>query len=141
MNIVNNLSFRFGIVRAAIIAGIAHANPESIGTNDLPFKPIFESGLSMSISPHERYPESSNKPRIKKSIIICGTKINTEPAPEIIPSETKLVNQPGLKLSTTSVFKVYNSSSTRSINGCAIQKIVVKVTPITRIKIANPQKR
>ena len=48
---VNNLSLRFGIVRAAIIAGIAQANPESIGTNDLPFNPIFDKGLSINIAP------------------------------------------------------------------------------------------
>ena len=54
MKIVNNLSLRLGIVRAAIIAGIAQANPDSIGTKDLPFNPIFDKGLS--IADMFRYP-------------------------------------------------------------------------------------
>jgi len=42
------------IIFFAIIAGIAHAKPESIGTKDLPFKPIFDKGLSTSIAPRAK---------------------------------------------------------------------------------------
>ena len=48
--IVRKRSRRLEIVLAAIIAGIAHAYPESMGINDLPLSPNFDSGLSTSIA-------------------------------------------------------------------------------------------
>ncbi len=54
IKIVNNLSRLFGIVRVARMAGIAQANPDNIGTNDRPLRPIFDNGLSINIAPRAK---------------------------------------------------------------------------------------
>ena len=46
-NIVIKRSRRFSITRAAMIPGTAHANDESNGINDLPFRPMADIDLSI----------------------------------------------------------------------------------------------
>ncbi len=138
-NIVRNLSLLFAIVRVAIIAGIAHANPERRGTNDFPFKPILDRGLSISIAPRARYPESSSSPKIKNKIRICGRKTSTDPSPLIIPLETRSPNHPSPKIDTALSERKEKNSLTRSITGDASQKIDVNVIDITRKKIRRPE--
>ena len=54
MKIVRYRSFLLVIVLAASIAGIAQANPDNMGTNDLQFNTIFDNGLSISIAPRAK---------------------------------------------------------------------------------------
>ena len=61
IKIVINLSFTFSMFLVLIMAGIAHAVPETKGTILLPFKPKGRKNLSIKKITLAIYPESSSK--------------------------------------------------------------------------------
>ena len=91
--IVSNLSFRFSIFRALIIAGTAHANPLIMGITLLPFSPTLRISLSLKKLMRAIYPLSSSNVIKPKRIIICGIKTAMPPMPATSPFIIKSLHQ------------------------------------------------
>ena len=84
--IVSRRSVRLSSVRVASTAGTAQENPDSIGTNDFPCRPMRPISRSMTNATRARYPRSSSTPMNRNSIAICGMNTTTFPTPAMTPS-------------------------------------------------------
>ena len=94
---VNNRSRGFSMLRAAMMAGMAHALALTMGTTLLPLNPKGRSTRSSMNTTRAMYPLSSNKAMKKKSSAICGKNIKTPETPGTMPLATSSVNAPAGK--------------------------------------------
>ena len=90
-------SFSFSIVLAPMTAGTVQPNPMSMGMNALPERPKCRSVRSMTKAARAIYPLSSSMERNRKSRAIMGRKVSTPPTPEISPSTSRPLSQPGAR--------------------------------------------
>ncbi len=126
------------MVRVAITAGMAQANPERRGTNAFPCRPTDFISRSITNATRARYPESSMNAISRKSSAICGTKTTTLPTPATTPSAIRSWNGPSLiKLRTRSCAPVIPFSTIR-ISGSAQVKSASKTTNITNANAMSP---
>ncbi len=89
MRIVVRRALGSEIVLVPMTPGIAHAYEESMGTNDLPFRPHQLNSLSMRKAARAIYPESSRIAMKKNRMRICGRNMMIPPRPAMIPFCTR----------------------------------------------------
>ena len=92
-------SLRLEMLRAAMMAGTAHATPEMSGTTLLPLRPKRRMILSISTITRDIYPDSSKIEMSKNKKAIWGINTSTPPMPASMPSVSSSVRLPGGRVS------------------------------------------
>ena len=127
----------FGIVRADMMPGTAHANDDSIATKLRPSSPNLPITRSASSAARARYPIRSSNPMIRNNRVIWGRNTSTLPTPPITPSARSPPSVPPVASRTASAIEPTILSS-RSTIGAASVKIDWKKASITATNTSGP---